>query len=76
LQKGKITPAEIVHHIEHLQDDFTLEQALDWNNLKAVCRDCHAKEHPEIYGKSQSTPRRYEILPDGTVYLPEDDATL
>ena len=75
LEQGKITPAVIVHHKEHLQDEFTAEQALNWENLQAVCRDCHAEEHPEVY-KSRRITRRYELLPDGTVYLPETEDAL
>lgn len=39
--------AEICHHIEHItpeniHNDFI---TLNWDNLEACCRDCHAKEH-------------------------------
>jgi 5-methylcytosine-specific restriction enzyme A len=45
LQKGVLTPAEVVHHIHHLQDHS--EQALDESNLQSVCAVCHNRLHPE-----------------------------
>ena len=63
LQRGLITPAVIVHHVNPLQEDFTAEQALNWNNLRAVCRLCHATEH------EQRAPRRYSIADDGAVII-------
>ena len=72
LTRGKITPAVIVHHREHLQDHFTAEQALSWDNLEALCRQCHADEHPEVYEKKRR-PRRYEVTDDGAVILPDPD---
>lgn len=47
LKKGLITPGEIVHHIIHLTpaniDDPSI--TLNFNNLRLVCRECHAAEH-------------------------------
>jgi 5-methylcytosine-specific restriction enzyme A len=61
LQKGVLTPAEIVHHIHHLQD--YPEQALDESNLQSVCAVCHNRLHPEK-GKSvqQSKPREVRVI--------------
>lgn len=51
--RGRITPGEIVHHKIHLSpsniNDMSI--ALGFANLELVCRDCHAREHPEIYGE-------------------------
>lgn len=45
LKQGKITTADMVHHIEDLQD--APEKALDLDNLVSLCNPCHNKEHPE-----------------------------
>ena len=60
LKAGRVVPGEIVHHKVHLTPDNVNDPriSLDQSNLELVCRDCHAKEHPEIYGKSaQNGPR-------------------
>lgn len=46
---GRRTPAEIVHHIKHL-DEYP-ELALDSKNLISVCSKCHNKLHPEKGGR-------------------------
>ena len=51
-QAGKITPAEHVHHKiwltpKNINDPYI---TLNWDNLEALCHDCHTKEH---LGKSQ-----------------------
>ncbi|MBC8531797.1 HNH endonuclease signature motif containing protein [Gehongia tenuis] len=47
LAAGIYKPGEIVHHKVALMpsniDDPGI--TLAWNNLRLVCRDCHAKEH-------------------------------
>lgn len=40
-------PAKIVHHRRWL-NKYTIDNAditLKWNNLEALCQDCHNKEH-------------------------------
>ena len=47
LRKGIYKPAEIVHHKIEL-DPITIERpeiALSFDNLEALCRDCHAEKH-------------------------------
>lgn len=46
-QAGKITPAEHVHHKiwlspKNIHDPYI---TLNWDNLEALCHDCHTKEH-------------------------------
>lgn len=64
MAKGIYTPAEIVHHKTELTpeniDDPKISMGFD--NLKAVCRDCHAQEHNIIQ-------KRYSIGPDGSVKI-------
>ncbi|NBI30725.1 HNH endonuclease [Chengkuizengella marina] len=45
IKQNKLTLADIVHHIEHLEDHPS--RALDMDNLLSVCSSCHNKEHPE-----------------------------
>ncbi|NBI27805.1 HNH endonuclease [Chengkuizengella marina] len=45
IKQNKLTPADIVHHIEHFEDNPS--RALDMDNLLSVCSSCHNKEHPE-----------------------------
>lgn len=52
LRKGIYKPAVIVHHIEELTP-FNItnpEIALNFNNLEAVCRECHDQYH-DIHGR-------------------------
>lgn len=67
LAKGLITPAEIVHHkipltVDNVSD---LNISLSWDNLQALCRQCHAEEHEAMYAKRVG--RRYKINADGSV---------
>lgn len=63
--KGIIKSGSIVHHIKHISKENINDPSitLDWNNLRYVCRDCHAKEH------SKFSSRRYTINDDGSVVI-------
>lgn len=63
LSKGIIKPGVIVHHMIVLNESNINEPSitLDWNNLKYVCRECHAQEH------SVNKRRRYTINDDGSI---------
>ena len=47
LARGVLTPAEIVHHVIPLTPENINDPSvtLSFKNLRAVCRECHAKEH-------------------------------
>ena len=47
LKKGLITPGEIVHHKIAITPENITDPSvtLNWQNLKLVCRNCHAIEH-------------------------------
>lgn len=47
LAKGEYNPAEIVHHKIHLNRSNYKDEAIAYNfeNLEALCFDCHNKEH-------------------------------
>lgn len=67
LAKGIYKPGVIVHHKIHLNPVNILDPtiALSFDNLRLVCRDCHAEEHG---GK-----KRYKFGPDGTIELPQSE---
>ena len=47
LAKGLIVPATLVHHKVHLTPDNIEDESvtLNWDNLEALCQECHNKEH-------------------------------
>lgn len=59
MKKGKITPAEEVHHkIPFLSGSTYQEQinlAYDYNNLMSVCSKCHADLHKELNSQRYSS---------------------
>ena len=66
-EKGIIVPAEIVHHKKHLTprniDNPTITMGYD--NLMAVCRNCHADLH-------STRQRRYRVDEKGNVIILPD----
>lgn len=64
LKNGLIKPGEIVHHKIYLSpeniDDPTV--TLNFDNLKLLCRDCHALEH-------EVTKKRYIVDDNGHVII-------
>ena len=61
LAHGLYKPGEIVHHKVALTPENISDPsvALSWDNLKLVCRDCHAKEH--------GSTKRYKVDEFGRV---------
>lgn len=51
-ERGRITTAEVVHHIQSIRERPDLR--LDPENCMALCRDCHEK----IHGRRRKTERR------------------
>ena len=48
LSKGKVTPAEDVHHIDsflNYNGTLRLWKAFDFANLMSVCKECHGLIH-------------------------------
>lgn len=62
LKAGVIRGAEFVHHKVHVDGQNVTDPTvtLSFENLEALCRDCHAAEH----GK-----RRYWVDRDGAVHM-------
>lgn len=73
LAKGIYTPGIIVHHIEELTplNIENPEVTLNYQNLKLVCRECHALEHEQMY-QARRRKRRYNIDADGRVHIISD----
>lgn len=70
LARGRYTPGEIVHHRVHLTPENVYDPrvALDFANLELVCRDCHAAEHPEVYGRPDRIPKRVGFDENGDLF--------
>ena len=66
LKSGLYNAGEIVHHKIPLTDNNIndLNISLSWNNLQALCRQCHAEAHDK-----RSKDRRYTIDADGKIFL-------
>ena len=54
LSHGKVTTADTVHHVKHVRDfpelslsPYYYEGEKKKRNLIAICKSCHANEHPE-----------------------------
>ena len=59
---GRYHRAEVVHHVQHLEDrpDLALEiyaPATGQRQLGSLCRACHEREHPERLRQRQATER-------------------
>lgn len=56
MKEGRVTAAEEVHHIKFITPENINDPnvTLNWNNLVALCRECHRKRH----GARQ---RRYDV---------------
>lgn len=66
LAKGLISPAEIVHHKQHL-DEETIKNtdfSLNFENLEALCMKCHNNEH---FGKVKAG-KRWQFVDGRIVY--------
>ena len=56
---GLITPATEVHHITPVDTGINNQHkkslAYDFNNLQALCKNCHVQEHIKLNSKSKKT---------------------
>lgn len=57
-------PAKVVHHRHYLtkKNINNPDIALSWDNLEALCQDCHNKEH-----HAAADTRRYSFDADGNI---------
>lgn len=79
MRKGIYKPAEIVHHIIEI-DPITIERpeiALNFDNLEAVCRECHNELHEnrgrlakvnEKKRERRDASNRYKIGENGKIF--------
>ena len=67
LANGIYTAGVIVHHKVHITPDNITDEnvTLNYDNLKLVCRDCHAREH-------QTKQHRYYYDDAGTLVVKSD----
>ena len=67
LANGIIRPADVVHHKIPLTEENikNLDLALGWDNLQALCTDCHALVHSGRLEEREN--RRYTIDSNGSV---------
>lgn len=72
LKRGIIQSADVVHHIVPLTTDNVgdINLSLNWDNLQALCRKCHAEAHEEIYARRAN--RRYKVDENGRVEIRDD----
>lgn len=72
LSKGFVVPAVIVHHKIHLNKNNVENPniSLSFDNLQAVCLDCHNKIH---FGSKPK--RRYSFGEDGEMRMIEREGT-
>ena len=63
LERGLYKAGEIVHHKRALTPENISDPlvTLAWDNLKLLCRDCHAKEHGSV--------KRYKVDEFGKVTI-------
>ena len=68
LEKGLYTPAALVHHMIPVDESNMNDPSitLNFDNLRAVCRFCHAKRHGARQGQRYFCDRdgHVTILPD------------
>ena len=64
---GIYKPTEIVHHREHLNESNVKDSkvSLNFENLEALCFDCHNKEHHK--GAKRQSKRRFFFDEQGLV---------
>lgn len=64
LAKGVIKPAEMVHHKVYISEKNINDPTvtLNWDNLEALCNDCHAEEHSK-------RAKRYKVDEFGRVTI-------
>lgn len=75
LAKGIYRPADIVHHKIFLTEDNINDPSitLNFDNLMAVCRDCHEEIHHEgnVAAKHRKYEKRYTVDRNGRVNIKE-----
>ena len=65
LRRGIVTPAKVVHHKKYLtpKNIGTATVTLSWDNLEALCQDCHNSEHHQHRKKRYTFDANGHIIP-------------
>lgn len=73
LKKGKITPAEDIHHKKSpfKGGDINYGLLLDYDNLMAVCKKCHQAIHNQKALSAEEIIRQLDALFDENI--PDED---
>ena len=78
LEMGRYTPAVIVHHKVYISERNINDPniTLNWNNLEAVCRGCHAVIHENTYKERDNAKnkKRYFVEKNGYVKICDHQA--
>ena len=71
LKKHVISPSEETHHKIKLTPENIdrPEIVLNWDNLEALCRDCHKKEHGQERKEKKQKNRRWRADPQGNIII-------
>lgn len=75
LAEGRYRPAEIVHHVRPLTPDNIDDPATTtgFGNLRAVCRECHAREHEDLWrGRGSERPLERVMFDDEGNTIPKE----
>ena len=75
LKKGLYVPAEIVHHKVYLDESNIHNESvtLNFENLEALCRNCHAEEHDDQIREAKGLQaRRFTVDELGRVKIREE----
>lgn len=72
LSRGLFVPAVIVHHKQYISEQNINDPSitLNHNNLEALCRECHRKEHDKF--ADERMPRRYMVDRFGKIISVDD----
>lgn len=62
--KGVYEPARVVHHKIYLTEDNYKDPSisLNFDNLEALCQDCHNNEHHADHGKRYSVDEAGNLI--------------
>ena len=60
MEKGVVTPAQDIHHVKSpfKDNEVNMNLLLNYNNLMALCRECHG----DIHSKQQKTKTPQQII--------------
>ena len=71
-------PAVIVHHKIHLNEDNISDDLICYgeDNLEALCRHCHNKEHGTIYRMNTAKEKNKKVNPLRRIFYKDDGSVI